>query len=202
MNSVSPSGHKQTGGTCWFHAALNGLLMSPLARKVLVDRIPRNSSVFWNYVQSRLARGNVRSVTNRSVIESIGLRNKNTCIRGGTMFDLYKMYDILFPDDYKKGFIGTSAPTFVVTQRADLPLKRKFNGHVYQLSHAYIMMRNPESKVNHGVAGFIDRQGVPKIYDSATDKVYSGEDWTLEGFSTHRRFTRVLFKCGIYVRSA
>lgn len=198
----SPSGHRQTGGTCWFHAALNGLIMSPLSRRVVRERIPSNNSrsVFWNYVRTRLSRGSVRSVTNRNVIQSIGLRSVNQCERGGTIFDLYRLYEILFPGDYKIGFRGNGAPTFIITNRARLlPIKR-FNGQMYQLSHAYIMMRNPVSRVNHGVAGFIDREGAPKIYDSATDRVYSNEDWTVENFSHHRRYTSVLFKLGIYVR--
>jgi hypothetical protein len=197
----SPSGHRQTGGTCWFHAALNGLLMSPLARRIVRERIPNSSpSVFWNYVRTRLSRGNVRSVTNRSVIQSVGLRSVNQCERGGTIFDLYRLYEILFPGDYKIAFRGNGTPTFVITHRANLVPTKRFNGHTYKLSHAYIMMRNPVSRVNHGVAGFIDREGRPKIYDSATDRVYSDEDWTLESFSQHRRYTQVLFKCGIYVR--
>jgi hypothetical protein len=200
----SPSGHRQTGGTCWFHAALNGLIMSPLARRIIRERIPnRNNNthaIFWNYVRTRLERGNVRSMTNRNVIQSVGLRNTNACLRGGTFFDLYRLYEILFPGDYKVGFKGSVSPTFVITHRDELQPTRRFNGHMYQLSHAYIMMRNPVTGKNHGVAGFIDREGRPKIYDSATDRYYTEEDWTRGTFSHHRRFTRVLFKCGIYVR--
>lgn len=199
MNSPSPSGHRQTGGTCWFHAALNGILMSPLARRFL--RVNRNSSVFWNYIRTRLSRGNVRSVTNRNVIQSIGLRSPGACVRGGTLVDLYRIYDALFPGDYRISFRGSSTPTFILFNGQDLVRSRVFNGHMYQLSHAYILMRNPVTQKNHAIAGFIDRNGVPKIYDSASDRVYSEEDWTLRSFSTHRgRYTRVIYKCGIYVR--
>ncbi len=198
MNSYSPSGHRQTGGTCWFHAALNGILMSPIARRVL--QVRNSPSIFWNYIRTRLARGNVRSVSNRNVIQSIGLRSPNACVRGGTLVDLYRMYDVLFPGDYKISFRGSGTPTFVLFNGRDFVRSRIFNGRMYKLSHAYILMSNPETGKKHAIAGFIDRNDVPKIYDSATNRMYSDEDWTLRSFRTHRnRYTRVVYKCGIYM---
>ena len=198
----SSIGHRQSGGTCWFHAALNGLLMSPVSRRILRERIPNNasSSVFWNYVRTRLERGNVRSMTNRSVIQSVGLRSPSACITGGTLLDLYRMYDTLFNGDYKISFRGSSTPTFIIFKGSEFIHSRIFNGRMYKLSHAYILLKNPTTQRNHSVAGFIDREGVPKIYDSATDRMYN-EDWTLRNFVSHRsRYTRVVYKCGIYVR--
>lgn len=201
MSSPSPRGHRQTGGTCWFHAVLNGLIMSPIARRILRERRSDNS-IFWNYIRSRLNRGNVRSMSNRNVIESAGLRNRNACVRGGTLIDLYRMYDTLFPGDYKIGFRGgSSTPTFVLLNGSEFGPRRMFNGHEYRLSHAYILMHNPITRKNHAVAGFMEN-GNPKIYDSATNRYYSDEDWTSRNFSTHRsRYTRVVYKVGIYVRT-
>lgn len=197
----SPIGHRQSGGTCWCHAALNGLLMSPLARRVLRERIQLHSpSLFWNYIQTRLSRGNVRSVTNRNVIQSAGLRSPNACVRGGNLSDLYRMYDTVFQGDYKISFRGSSTPKFILLKSNDFFQNRIFNRYVYKLSHAYILLKNTTTGRNHAVAGFIDREGRPKIYDSATDRMYS-EDWTTSSFVSHRSmYTTVVYKCGIYVR--
>lgn len=200
MSSPSPRGHRQTGGTCWFHAALNGLLMSPRSRRILRER-NSGGGIFWNYIRTRLNRGNVRSMTNRNVIESAGLRNRNACVRGGTLIDLYRMYDTLFPWEYKVSFRGSGTPTFVLLKASEFVPIRMFNGYEYKLSHSYILMNNPITRKNHAVAGFMEN-GNPKIYDSATNRVYSDEDWTLRSFSTHRsRYTRVVYKVGIYVRT-
>lgn len=81
----------QQGGTCWFHAIINGLLMSPRPRRLLkrmTANVPStvNSSVcpskrashewFLKYIKHRLeGPGNVSSVfRNVNVIRSVGLR--------------------------------------------------------------------------------------------------------------------------------
>jgi len=82
---------KQNSGTCWFHAIVNGLLMSPRPRQLLkrmTARIPAGSPVgacptksasrewFLRYVKHRLeGPGTVSSIfRNVNVIRSTGLR--------------------------------------------------------------------------------------------------------------------------------
>lgn len=195
-------GHKQKGGTCWFHAIINGLLMSPLARKVLIDKLRfvshgerltniggrsifNNSSsvkrtkqsVFWDYIRNRLRGGRVpvTNIRNRNIIMSIGLRNNSVC--GGRFTDMYALYKKLFPGDYKISFIGSSTPTFV------FKIGKKFDrfvfhhGSVYALSHSYIRI------ARHIVAGFINKNGNTKIYDSARN-MYRNSNWDDDKDST------------------
>lgn len=200
-------GHKQKGGTCWFHAIINGLLMSPLARKVLMNKLRfvshgerltniggrsifnNNSacpsvkytkeSVFWDYIRKRLRGGRVpvTNVKNSNIIMSTGLRTNS--VRGGRFTDMYTLYKKLFPGDYKISFIGSSTPTFV------FKIGKKFNrivfhhGAVYALSHSYITLPGRKSDTRHSVAGFINRNGNPKVYDSARN-IYLNSNWDSE----------------------
>lgn len=93
--------HRQKGGTCWFHGAINGLLMSWKSRRVLEQsieyvntniggrsifdegptclskRAPRQ--LFWSYIVHRLGstKGNVNArYVNADVIRNLGLRRK------------------------------------------------------------------------------------------------------------------------------
>lgn len=205
-------GHKQKGGTCWFHAIINGLLMSPLARKVLMNKLRyishgerltniqgrsifNNSScpsikhakisLFWDYIRNRLRGGRVpiTNINNRNIILSTGLRN-NT-VRGGRFTDMYALYKKLFPGDYKISFIGSGTPTFVfkIGQKFDRFVFH--HGSVYALSHSYI------TASHHIVAGFINKNGVPKIYNSAKNSYYS-MNWDLPTKDAH--------KVGVYVK--
>jgi hypothetical protein len=93
---------KQQGGTCWFHALLNGLLLSHYGRKLLIKRINEinnsnnmglsrlfgngnacpskkaSPSLFWNYIRHRLeGKGNVNAMyKNAQVIQNLGLRKR------------------------------------------------------------------------------------------------------------------------------
>ena len=81
----------QQGGTCWFHAIINGLLMSPRPRRLLKEMVANvpgtvNSNVcpskkasrewFLRYIKHRLeGPGTVNNVfRNVNVIRSVGLR--------------------------------------------------------------------------------------------------------------------------------
>lgn len=101
MPNVNVLTHKQKGGTCWFHAALNGLLMSWKSRRILEQSmqivntniggrsifndgntcLPKRASsqLFWNYIAHRLGsrKGNVNArYVNANIIRNIGLRRK------------------------------------------------------------------------------------------------------------------------------
>jgi transcriptional regulator of met regulon len=169
MNSHSPivSGYKQKGGTCWFHGALNGLLMSPIARQILKKKIASyKHSVFWNFVRQRLeGRGDIQ-ISNENVIRSIGLRKRNSCVRGGNFMDMYKLYEKLFPGDYKVSFTRPGTPTFVFKHGTKFDRVVEHKGVTYVLSHVYITLNK-----RHIVAGFINKNGNPKLYDSAKNVV-------------------------------
>lgn len=225
MNSRNVKGHKQTGGTCWFHAAINGLLYSPVALKVLKNRLrfvsrgerltniggrsifsPNSASVcpskkasdafFWDYIRERLNGGRRRmNVSNRNVIMSSGLR-KNSNVRGGNFMDMYILYRKLFPGDSKVSFIGPATPVFVFKHGKRFDRVVIHRGAEYTLSHAYITMTGPRSV--HIVTGFIDKNGTPKIYDSATDKFYIF-DWDLP-FTQFGKYTNDIHKVAVYVR--
>jgi len=214
--------HRQTGGTCWFHAAINGLLMSPIARKIVKERLrfinrgerfsniggqsifmdqcPSSTitrdSLFWDYIRKRLEGGRGTIKTNNSaIIKSSGLR-RNTNVRGGNFTDMYNLYKKLFPGDYKVSFIGNSTPSFVFKTGNKFKPIETHHGHSYILSHSYITMTGPASI--HIVAGFIDRSGSHKIYDSASDKFYTF-DWTRQ-FSQFGKYTEGIHKVAVYVR--
>ena len=101
MSNVNVLTHRQTGGTCWFHGAINGLLMSWKSRRMLEQsiqlvntnigcrsifndgntclsrRAPRQ--LFWSYIAHRLGsrKGNVNArYVNANVIRNLGIRRK------------------------------------------------------------------------------------------------------------------------------
>ena len=103
-NSPNVRTRTQQGGTCWFHAIINGLLMSWKSRRVLESRIPlvntnvggrslfsssnspssfcpsrrASGQMFWRYIDHRLSgKGPVSPrYTNKNVIKNLGLRRK------------------------------------------------------------------------------------------------------------------------------
>ena len=103
MPNVNVLTHKQKGGTCWFHGAINGLLMSWKSRRMLEQHIqlvntniggrslfdenntaclsknaPRQ--LFWSYIAHRLGsrKGNVNArYVNANIIRNLGIRRKN-----------------------------------------------------------------------------------------------------------------------------
>ncbi len=102
INSPSVRTRRQQGGTCWFHAIINGLLMSPKARSILARRIPpintkvgdvsifsnhnscpsksASGELFWSYIAHRIGKIGVVNVhyKNKNVIRNIGLRATKT----------------------------------------------------------------------------------------------------------------------------
>jgi len=132
----------QQGPTCWFHAIINGLLMSPMARQVLkvlvkdVKDVRINRDVcpskhtsrdwFLKYIKHRLQGGaSVNNVfRNENVIKSVGLRGtgqKGSIISlrglkpsfmGGNFSDLIWFYNALFPGQFSYTNTNSTAPLF------------------------------------------------------------------------------------------
>ena len=212
--------HKQKGGTCWFHAIINGLLMSPIARKVLIHKLKfvshgerltniqgrsifgnscptkqARSALFWDYIRERLRGGRVpMNVQNRNIIISSGLRNNS--VRGGKFMDMYALYKKLFPGDYKISFIGPQTPTFVFKHGKTFDRTVIHRGVKYVLSHSYITLTGPNSV--HIVAGFI-KNGMPMIYNSAKNSFHA-LNWDLP-FDKFGKYTKDVHKVAVYVKS-
>lgn len=192
---------KQEGETCWFHAILNGLIMSKRPREIMAsmtNSVPddnrrnysfcpmRNASrnVFWRYIKHRISSyGRVNSsYKNVNVIKSSGVRGlrnrlgslfkKNT--GNGTAKDVFNFYKNMFsPGIFKLK---------VISMRNNVP---ESNSPRYTLTHSWIGLLigkvNPannsiEIAGGHSVCGYITPTGKYKIYDSQTDKVYD-VDW-------------------------
>ena len=213
--------HKQKGGTCWFHGIVNGLLMSPIARKILIHRLKfvshgerltnikgksifsqiacpakhARSAVFWDYIRERLRGGRVpMNVQNRNIILSSGLRNNS--VKGGSFTDMYNLYKKLFPGDYKISFIGKETPTFVFKHGKKFDRVIIHHDVKYILSHAYITLIGPTSA--HIVAGFI-KHGVPMIYNSAKNSFHA-LNWDLP-FDKFGKYTKDVHKVAVYVKA-
>jgi hypothetical protein len=192
---------KQEGETCWFHAILNGLIMSKRPREIMAsmtNSVPddnrrnysfcpmRNASrdVFWRYIKHRISSyGRVNSsYKNVNVIKSSGVRGlrnrlgslfkKNT--GNGTAKDVFNFYKNMFsPGIFKLK---------VISMRNNVP---ESNSPRHTLTHSWIGLLigkvNPannsiEIAGGHSVCGYITPTGKYKIYDSQTDKVYD-VDW-------------------------
>lgn len=227
-NTVSPRsvrGHRQKGGTCWFHSSINGLLYSPIARKILKNKLrfinagqrltnvgnvslfspdacpakTASETVFWDYIRMRLSGGRRPvNASNQNVIYSRGIRNsdhQNT--KGGNIKDMYALYTKLFPNDFKLNFIGRGSPTFVIAKMKVFPRIVPYHGFIYNLSHARLSLLHTNG-ISHAVTGFIDRNGTPKIYDSAVNKTYT-YDWTVP-FNQFGKYASGVKRIGVYVK--
>jgi hypothetical protein len=123
-------------------------------------------------------------------------------VRGGTLVDMYRLYDKLFPGDYKISFMRPGTPTFVFKFGDDFPRTVFHNGKEYVLSHAHLSLIGTSG--SHFVTGFMNRSGNPVIYDSASDKFHRNVRWnkssdnpqTLEKFKKYTKYKKV----GVYVR--
>lgn len=98
---------KQQGLTCWFHAIINGLIMSWKSRGLVEKKIPTvmtniggrsifnttsdfcptkstNRNLFWNYINHRIkTRGTVNSrYVNANVIRNLGVRKHTLNVTG------------------------------------------------------------------------------------------------------------------------
>lgn len=191
---------KQEGDTCWFHAIVNGLVMSKRPREIMAsmsNSVPddnrrnysfcpmRNASkdVFWRYIKHRIGSyGRVNnSYRNVNVIKSSGVRGFVNRVKSmvrrntgnGTARDVLNFYKKMFrPELFKLK---------VISMRNNVP---ESNSPRYTLTHSWIGLIVGKVNANnsieiaggHSVCGYITPTGKYKIYDSQTDKVYD-VDW-------------------------
>ena len=190
---------QQEGDTCWFHAIVNGLVMSKRPREIMTslsNQVPddnrrnysfcpmRNASrdVFWRYIKHRVSSyGRVNnSYRNVNVIKSSGMRSRfRTLFRrnagDGSAKDVF--------DFYKKMFSPELFKLRVISPKNNINATNLAGG--YTLTHSWIGLLvgrvNPATNTidimgGHSVCGYVTPMGNYKIYDSLTDKVYD-VDW-------------------------
>ena len=208
--NINVATRNQQGGTCWFHAIINGLVMSHRCRRYLRTMIkdrglspsknslggacPRTIEGFWKYIAYRLKGPGAISprIRNVNAIKAAGLRRNvanpfgfiprfgntlsnykrralasRSSVTGGTISDLYNLYKKLFGDDKKN-------PVFIIRKGNDFPTN--LDDYKYILSHAYIQITGKGGFWGHAIAGFINRFGNYKAFDSNNSR--HAIDWT------------------------
>lgn len=198
---------EQQGGTCWFHAIINGLLMSPRPRRLLKEMVANvpgtvNSNVcpskkasrewFLRYIKHRLeGPGTVNNIfRNADVIRSSGLRgpgrysalafmNKLTGSQGhvGNEGDLMWFYKKMFP---RSIFLIKKFGGFSGHFGRSNPSVPHFitkDGLNYELTHAWIHFW-VKPVFGHIITGYKTAQGNFVAYDSAFGKKVPDYDWT------------------------
>jgi hypothetical protein len=212
----------QKGGTCWFHAILNGWLLSGTGRNVLkartrftepnseLDNIcpvrSKTPTYFWNYIKFELSApkdhiwANVRlqdKYHETNLIRSLKLRNGN--VSGGTYKDIEPFMSFIAPGNWSK---RPGLDICIITYgRGIKELKAPLG---YQPSHAYIALTssNPATMgYGHAITGYI-RNGEYKIADSNSTRPFPC-DWfhdvrDLERYA-HRKKYEVAMNNGFYV---
>ncbi len=185
---------KQQGGTCWFHAAVNGLLMSVFARKIIKQRIKENKissnyiggtscfsrkvskETLWEYMAHRLKSETINSrIKNKNVIIQSGIRkhpplfkSKSKTVDGGTIRDIDIVYSKLFGNDFSY-LKEKRKTTFVIYDAsADKTVHETINhlGTNYVLSHSYITLYSANDSIAHAVAGYRNKRSQYKVFDS------------------------------------
>ena len=204
---------KQQGETCWFHAIVNGLVMSKRPREIMTslsNNVPddnrrnynfcpmRNASrdVFWRYIKHRISSyGRINnSYRNVNVIKSSGVRGlahrmkslfKNN--ENGNANDMVNFYNKMF----KSGVFKLK----VISARNNVA---ESNAPGYTLTHSWIGLlvgtvnaanNSVEIVGGHSVCGYITPGGKYKIYDSMNDKIYD-VDW--RKLPEHFRYSNVV----------
>ena len=215
-NNINVATRNQQGGTCWFHAIINGLVMSHRCRKYLRTMIkdrglspsknsfgssgacPRTIEGFWKYIAYRLkGPGSISPrIRNVNAIKAAGLRRNvanpfgfiprfgntlsnykrralasRSSVTGGTISDLYNLYKKLFGGNKKN-------PVFIVRKGNDFPT----NLDNYTLSHAYIQLNGKGGFWGHAIAGFINRFGYYKVFDSNNSRRTIDWHWRLSKY--------------------
>ena len=225
MNNINVATRNQQGGTCWFHAIINGLVMSHRCRKYLLTLIkdrglspsknssgssgacPRTIEGFWKYIAYRLkGPGSISPrIRNVNAIKASGLRRKvanpfgfiprfgntlsnykrravasRSSVTGGTISDLYNLYKKLFGGGTTN---NKKNPVFIVRKGNDFPTN--LDDYKYILSHAYIQITGKGGFWGHAIAGFINRFGYYKAFDSNDSRRTLDWPWKVSVHDKH-----------------
>jgi hypothetical protein len=198
----------QQGGTCWFHAIINGLLMSPRPRRLLrrmVQHVPsvnfgsdvcpmKNARREWflKYIKHRLdGPGAVHNTfRNMNVIRSAGLRGL-----GRPWSARYSFLSV--KNALKRGNAsgGESADLRWFYEKMfpkGIFIIKKFKGRVniphslgdYELTHAYIRFEIKKPSWAHAITGYKTAQGAFGAFDSSSNTKIPEYDWTRASTTT------------------
>jgi hypothetical protein len=192
---------KQEGDTCWFHAIVNGLIMSKRPREImaiLTNNVPddnrrnysfcpmRNASkdVFWRYIKHRIGSyGRVNnSYRNVNVIKSSGVRGVVNRIKSmfrrntgnGTAHDVLNFYKKMFSSEFFKLKAISAGKNATETHSPGYTLTHSWIGLI--VGTVNTTNNSIEIAGGHSVCGYVTPSGNYKIYDSMNDKIYD-VDW-------------------------
>jgi len=181
---------KQIGGTCWFHATLNGFLLSyygriflekviskyPVLKPAAPDSCPSpnsDRSELLKYVKRYLTEGiNVRH--NSTLREFTG--RSNTHMRSGGLRNLHEKGLIrkLFQPELERSIIYFSDHSVVNGITSKEPFN--YEKQEWVLSHAIINVYFIEDNIGHAIAGVRIKGDRYFIVDSGTNESYE-YDW-------------------------
>ncbi len=187
------TGRRQTKGTCWFYAILNGWLFSYYGRKILINRfnsftqssnfraLTKNQlacpsrkhlsqSYFWSYVYHMLRPTNWNTPFHMNVMRGIEFPEGKLIRSSGMRSENQNVTGGSVSDVMTFNHVlFNGQQNKVVTLRRfdnpDFPIPIGLNGAV--LSHVYITGGNVHGNGRaHAIAGYINVNKKPMIYDS------------------------------------
>ena len=179
MINLAPT-RLQEGGTCWFHAAMNGFLLSiygrtflknvilNASRRELAEKYKKNRNINQNacpspqagravllrFIQTYLTKG-IINLNKNKLIAFTGNNTKNMN-SGGLSTNQYRIHDRVFTPDERENLVVGPLKFGPI----DIEKKEGFT-----LSHCYIGLRY-ENGGAHAIAGGIDRNNNFFVYDS------------------------------------
>jgi hypothetical protein len=200
LNTRNNSIRIQKAGTCWFHAILNGWLLSPIGRKILLSRVKYTTqpnaeldnvcplrkkipNFFWNYIRFELhaPRDHIwanMKLQNKyheaNLIKSIGLRNQTLeNVSGGNIDDVFHFMNFIAPNNWSHRQTSIHDIRVIHFTWLDKP----FIPDGFEISHAYIGLFNSNRKlIPHAITGYVTSSGEYKIADSNSVRPFSC-DW-------------------------
>ena len=189
MNNSTLARKKQGGKTCWFHAALNGFLLSSVGRQFLryildtenVKEITKDICPMKSLDNRKLALQLIKGYLNEGI--STSKENVNTFVKynknmnkGGTVNDQAKLYNTLFykyKSFIKVGYLSNNNKKYKTSFEFNGPTniinkKNLKNNNNYILSHSIITVQS--NTYGHDMCGYKNIKGEYVIFDSGTGK--------------------------------
>lgn len=178
---------RQTAGTCWFHTAMNGFLLSKYGRIYLNHKLSSTNAnggaacPMPGRVRKQGAMELLRKYMKEGVSDTQAnlnaFINNRTVNSGGSTKDVIQIYETL-------GF----SPD-LITQQLSAPYLDSPQGYV--LSHAEITISR-DGASGHAISGIVNSKGDLYIYDS--NGPYIKLDWTSEkGFGLLRQYAKNMY---------